>query len=593
MAVINNDLENFMKKIIPATKIGFTALMLTIAFTGAAIAQVKNKKKPLKATNDAPPALIIKDNGNVGVGVANPENKLQLGGDIHLDGNSIYFRTGPTDKNDFVRWSQPDTQEDKVDMGGYKGVRLGDTYGGFFPILTVGRARGINNNFTNTPVVDIKSEARSGSHPSDNLPLYVTGPMDDNNGVQFRKSDGTEGIGFSSNFIYQTANDRNLNFRSAGDGNLTFHTRGLERMFVRNDGLVKVNNNFEIGGVLQNELKIGGNITFGHADRNITAVNNGQGTYLEFKNRGTANSNYGFRFTEDAGGYPIMRMRDNFVGIGTDNPQFPLHVIAAKGGNTPGIGGFEINWGGGESPGNRFFSQVSILAEGHIVTQNALISASNRNYSDIRLKKNIISTSSADDLEKLRSIAVMNYKMIDTVGDNKQYKKVIAQQVQQVYPDAVDVSVGTLPDIFQHASSVTQQGDSLYNISIAKTGNIKTGDVIMLKCPGQGDVKATVTTVINGRNFTVRAATTLTGLKDVFVYGHPAKDVLTVDYDAISMLNVSATQQLAKTIDEQQKEIAELKKQVAQLSHMVTALLPKNKDKNAGPDAIVTAPAAK
>jgi hypothetical protein len=61
--------------------------------------------------------------------------------------------------------------------------------------------------------------------------------------------------------------------------------------------------------------------------------------------------------------------------------------------------------------------------------------------------------------------------------------------------------------------------------------------------------------------------------KDIFVYGHPANDVLTVDYDAISMLNVSATQQLAKIIDEQQIQIAELKRQNAELLQAVNQVM--------------------
>src|SRR6185503_12617691 len=43
----------------------------------------------------------------------------------------------------------------------------------------------------------------------------------------------------------------------------------------------------------------------------------------------------------------------------------------------------------------------------------------------------------------------------------------------------------------------------------------------------------------------------------VFVYGREVKDFLTVDYEAISMLNVSATQQIKKEKDEEVKALQE------------------------------------
>ena len=60
---------------------------------------------------------------------------------------------------------------------------------------------------------------------------------------------------------------------------------------------------------------------------------------------------------------------------------------------------------------------------------------------------------------------------------------------------------------------------------------------------------------------------------NVFVYGRPSDDVLTVDYDALSMLNLSATQQLATLIKAQQKEIERLKKENAGQSVVISTIL--------------------
>ncbi|MDB4525152.1 hypothetical protein N9107_01405 [bacterium] len=51
----------------------------------------------------------------------------------------------------------------------------------------------------------------------------------------------------------------------------------------------------------------------------------------------------------------------------------------------------------------------------------------------------------------------------------------------------------------------------------------------------------------------------------VFVYGREVEDFRTVDYDAIAMLNVSATQQVKKELDAVKIENAKLKNQLAAL----------------------------
>jgi hypothetical protein len=58
----------------------------------------------------------------------------------------------------------------------------------------------------------------------------------------------------------------------------------------------------------------------------------------------------------------------------------------------------------------------------------------------------------------------------------------------------------------------------------------------------------------------------------VFVYGREVKDFRSVDYQAIAMLNVSATQELAKRLEQKSDEVAALEKQLTDLKKMVTQL---------------------
>ena len=548
----------------------FAIIGLLVGQTTVCIAQ-----QTLRAASAADStALFIKSDGNVGIGTADPVNKLQLGGNMHMDGHSIFFRLGPHDQCDFINWS---SGNDKLDIGGYSGVRLGDTRVGFFPVMTVGQ-RGDDH------IVDIMAAPRTNleNHPISNLALYVTGNMDKRGqGVEFRENNGNYGLGFTKDSIYTTAPDESMNFEVTRFGNFTFKARGKERFYINSEGKVNIADSLNIGG----GLRLGGQIDWGWPGRNIKQVHPAGSQsgdyYIQFTNSDKDDGNFdgGFRFLSNFKDQTAtLRIKNKLVGIGTDDPQMPLDVRGARGNgqqyNTGGNAAYCIGWHGSTGiDETRTYASCSIHADGDIVTNNVFVSTQSKQFSDIRLKKDIRPSSSAEDLATLKKIAIVNYKMIDTIADDKAYKKVIAQQVQKVYPLAVSTTFRTLPDVFQHAIAVGKQTDSTYLITVAKPENLKAGDRLVLKCDPANDVTVMVTEIRDQKNFVVRSAIDLNAQTGVFVYGHPADDVFAVDYDAISMLNVSATQQLAKIIEEQQQQIELLKKQNADQSVVIGSVL--------------------
>ena len=62
----------------------------------------------------------------------------------------------------------------------------------------------------------------------------------------------------------------------------------------------------------------------------------------------------------------------------------------------------------------------------------------------------------------------------------------------------------------------------------------------------------------------------LTG--SLFVYGREVKDFRAVDYEAVAMLNVSATQALNQQVQKQAAEITALKAQLAQIAERLAAM---------------------
>jgi Chaperone of endosialidase len=179
--------------------------------------------------------------------------------------------------------------------------------------------------------------------------------------------------------------------------------------------------------------------------------------------------------------------------------------------------------------------------------------------SDARLKNVIGHSDSAKDLETLKKIEITDYTMKDVVKEGgAPSKKVIAQQVEKVYPTAVKTigykGLTFTPDIYAVASSVKSDGQNAYTIILAKTHGLKEGETIRLITEKNSELSV-VAHVVNDTTFTV---TTKEPLGDkVFVYGKQCLDLKGVDYDAIAMLNVSATQELAKKSAVQEAKITE------------------------------------
>jgi hypothetical protein len=203
-----------------------------------------------------------------------------------------------------------------------------------------------------------------------------------------------------------------------------------------------------------------------------------------------------------------------------------------------------------------------------LVTSDRILAPEFNAYSDRRIKDIIGISNRQHDLETLKKIEITDYFFKDKIlhGDHPQ-KKVIGQQLAQVYPQAVSANHQEfIPDIMQMASAA-QGWIGLPNHTL------KVGDKVRLISEEKKE-DAEVTKV-SADGFQV--ATQQTG--DVFVYGRQVSDFHTVDYEAISMLNVSATQELSRQVEDLKKQLAERDTQITAalgllqtLQHEVAAL---------------------
>jgi hypothetical protein len=175
-------------------------------------------------------------------------------------------------------------------------------------------------------------------------------------------------------------------------------------------------------------------------------------------------------------------------------------------------------------------------------------------FSDARIKNVIGVSNGGSDLQNLLKLEITDYSMKDKAKDVKPYKKVIAQQVEKVYPQAVSTITDVVPDIYSVAS--------IKHGYVALPTNVTVGEKVKLIFESGVELATVVSVDQTGFKVDIDRS------GDVFVYGREVSDFRTVDYEAISMLNVSATQELYRMIIELNKQNGELKSEVNGLKAM-------------------------
>ena len=289
---------------------------------------------------------------------------------------------------------------------------------------------------------------------------------------------------------------------------------------------------------------------------------------------GTALSAYAL----DANGYGRFA---SGIEIGTGSPNYAALEIDFASGNQPGYNPAGLLNTSGAHGSSSTSGDASIWAAGWIFAQEFAA------FSDERIKVIKGQSESAADLKTLLGIKVTDYTYRDKLmNGSAPQKKVIAQQVEQVYPQAVTQGTGVVPDIYTNAivedgwvqlATDLKVGDRVKMISDAGAGvhevlEVRTGAF-------RTDLKPSSrrnTAPHEGTEQVARSGSSL-ATNQVFVYGREVKDFRSVDYEAISMLNVSATQELAKELDQKSKEVTQLAAEVADLKKLVAQLAVESK----------------
>jgi hypothetical protein len=509
---------------------------------------------------------VYRSSGNVGIGEANPGFPLNfastMGDKISLYGNSgAHYGIGMQTN---VLQIHSDTSSSDI-------------------------AFGFGNSSSFTERMRVKGNGNVGigtSTPSEKLSIqdgrlwFTTATGNGDNG-------GIGGTMASSDAwrIYGSGDNNNggLYIDTGDDANepIVFRQSGNERIRINSDGHLTVSNRLGIGTSVPNAQLTVGNAMTGTAlsgtfTANSGALGTGAGSELFLASFGCTtanNSSLGvsaYRYSTGSDWFStsmILGMNvDNSVragswmalapvgiGIGTVTPRGKLEVNGSSS-QTYNADDYSVGSGWNNLGGVTSFTQpISIWAS------NTVLCSMIQVFSDERVKVDIHPTESPRDLQTLMGIEISDYHYKDVLKFGKQpQKKVIAQQLEKVYPQAVSTMTDVVPDIFEKAA--VEDG------WVVLATDLKVGDRVKLI----GKKEEAVHEVLEVRKGAFRTDGKVDA-ESLFVYGREVEDFRTVDYDAISMLNVSATQELAKKLEEKDAVIAALEARLSALEKRVSA----------------------
>jgi hypothetical protein len=184
-------------------------------------------------------------------------------------------------------------------------------------------------------------------------------------------------------------------------------------------------------------------------------------------------------------------------------------------------------------------------------------------YSDARIKNITGNSNTTKDLATLNALKVTNYTMKDIAKYGyKPFKKLIAQEVEKVYPQVISRHVDFVPNVYQLTDKVTPATNG-YLLHFVGAHNISsTAKKLKMLFTEEGGMQELNIVSIPSGNEVVIDAKEIKSTK-VFVYGEEVGDFRTVDYEGLSTLNISATQELSKLEKQQQQQIELLEKRLA------------------------------
>ncbi len=163
--------------------------------------------------------------------------------------------------------------------------------------------------------------------------------------------------------------------------------------------------------------------------------------------------------------------------------------------------------------------------------------------SDRRIKKGFQLADGATSIDLINKLKITKYKFIDETKGKEEITGVVAQEVKEVLPNAVNLNKGFIPSVFANAKSIVQH-ESTTTVVMNEAHGFVVGDNIKVVTMTEYVEKEVIS--IEGNSFTISKLED--SPENLFVYGKEISDFHNVDFNQITSLAVASIQELSKQI---------------------------------------------
>jgi hypothetical protein len=226
---------------------------------------------------------------------------------------------------------------------------------------------------------------------------------------------------------------------------------------------------------------------------------------------------------------------------------------------------------------------IAIFADGTVVSGKGFI-----NYSDKRIKKDILTIEDDNALVNFRKLNPCTYSYIDTFKrGNETVYGFIAQEVKEVLPYACSTRTETVPNVYQMADLsgnflILQSGtfDNLEHDLTDPSGNVYKNISIAIEDHKGEYTNFLVKEVVNSTTIELYQELSsdfylyneTTGKNECFVFGQFVNNFHMLDKHAIWTVAAAATQEIDRQQQADKLRIAELETNVSSLQSEVSSL---------------------
>ena len=427
--------------------------------------------------------MCILSNGNVGIGTASPGHKLDVIGNVQIEGSlylkGTWIQSTNAGGGDIILQPRTASHNVIVNQGN---LGIGTTT----PSETLDvngnvRIRGANLYIGNDP-----NDSLRFNHSQNSTTSYSYIDYNDNGSLYFRPTS----LGSYNNYTMTLTYDGKVGIGTTSPATALqiSSTSGLRLT----NTVSKTNANDRIGYIDFNNGPTGAAI---ESCVNVTGANN--------------NADLRFMTSQDYANTYVERMRidkQGHVGIGTTTPDYDLTIISNNTDIADKPSHYYLTYSGIGGGSGYASVYTSVYADDSFVTNGHFFA-----WSDRRIKTNITDIDDDNALQQLRLIQPKTYEYIDKIHrTNQTVFGFIAQEVGEVMTNAMSTVKGIIPNIFESAN-VSKSDNDDYNIIIFTdfdTADLDASSNI-IRVIGSNNAKHTVTISEVIDNKTIRVDTDL------------------------------------------------------------------------------------